>query len=287
MSDVPIIFDDRLRRARRLRSSRTGQMADFLVEHAAHELSDRIQAINRSFGTIVCHGAPNASQIIANDAIATDAAISPISGTGVILDEAALPFAPGGLDLYASILSLHATNDLPGALTQIRHALKPDGLFVAAMFGGKTLAELRTCLADAELETTGGVSPRIFPFADVRDMGSLLQRAGFSLPVTDSEEVNVSYRQPIRLLQDLRAMAETNVLVERRKTFLGRRTLFRALELYTQRHAQADGTFRATFEIVYLTGWAPHESQQKPLRPGSARMNLADAIKSSSVRKQD
>ena len=148
MSDVPIIFDDRLRRLRRARVMHSGQLADFMLEHAAHELSDRVGAINRSFGTIVCHGAANASQIIAKDVIATDLVSFP--GVGVVLDEAALPFAPGAIDLYASILSLHAVNDLPGALAQIRQSLKPDGVFMAAMFGGRTLAELRSCLSDAE-----------------------------------------------------------------------------------------------------------------------------------------
>jgi len=281
MSEVPTIFDERQRRQRRskLRVARPG--ADFLVEHAALELSDRLQAINRTFGTIVCHGALNWSQTIATNAIATDIANVSPSDTGIVMDEAMLPFASGSLDAYASVLSLHAVNDLPGALAQIRRALKPDGLFVAAMFGGNTLIELRKCLADAELEMDGGVSPRVFPFADVRDMGSLLQRAGFALPVTDSEDLFVNYRNPAKLLQDLREMAETNVLVERRKTFLKKRVLFRALELYAERFTREDGTVRATFEIVYLTGWAPHESQQKPLQPGSARMNLADAIRSS------
>lgn len=281
MSEVPSIFDERLRRQRRSRLGINRPEADFLVEHASRELSDRLQAINRTFGTIVCHGALNWSQTVATHAIATDIATLLPSKTALVMDEATLPFAAGSLDAYASILSLHAVNDLPGALAQIRRALKPDGLFVAAMFGGNTLAELRKCLGDAELELDGGVSPRIFPFADVRDMGSLLQRAGFSLPVTDSEELFVNYRNPAKLLQDLREMAETNVLVERRKTFLKKRVLFRALELYAQRFSRDDGTVRATFEIVYLTGWAPHESQQKPLRPGSARMSLSDAIRTS------
>jgi len=286
MSEVPTIFDERLRRRRRSKLGITRPGADFLVEHASLELSDRLQAINRTFGTIVCHGALNWSQTIATHAIATDIANVSSTKTGVVMDEATLPFAAGSLDAYASVLSLHAVNDLPGALAQIRRALKPDGLFVAAMFGGNTLTELRKCLADAELEIEGGLSPRIFPFADVRDMGSLLQRAGFALPVTDSEELFVNYRNPAKLLQDLREMAETNVLVERRKSFLKKAVLFRALELYAGRHTREDGTVRATFEIVYLTGWAPHESQQKPLRPGSARMNLADAIKSSAKPEQ-
>jgi SAM-dependent methyltransferase len=281
MNEVPAIFDERLRRRRRSKLGVTRPDADFLVEHAARELADRLQAINRTFGTIVCHGALNWSQTIASQGFATDIAKVSPSNTAIVLDEASLPFASGSLDAYVSVLSLHAVNDLPGALAQTRRALKPDGLFVAAMFGGNTLTELRKCLADAELEIEGGVSPRVFPFADVRDMGSLLQRAGFSLPVTDSEELLVNYRNPAKLLQDLREMAETNVLVERRKTFLKKRVLFRALELYAERFTQEDGTVRATFEIVYLTGWAPHESQQKPLRPGSARMSLADAIRTS------
>jgi hypothetical protein len=170
-------------------------------------------------------------------------------------------------------------NDLPGALSQIRQALKPDGLFVAALFGGQTLQELRWCLAQAEIEIDGGLSPRVFPFADVRDMGGLLQRAGFALPVADSDQVIVHYAHPLRLLADLRGMGETNTLTDRRKSFLRRRTLMRAMDMYRDNFSDHEGRIRATFDVIYLTGWAPHESQQVPLKPGSARMPLAQALR--------
>ena len=193
-------------------------------------------------------------------------------------DEEALPFRDGSLDLVVSALALQFVNDLPGALIQIRRALKPDGLFLAAMLGGDTLTELRQAFAAAEAEIEGGVSPRVAPFADVREMGALLQRAGFALPVTDVERLTVRYSSPFILMGELRRMGATNVLTERRRTPLRRATLKRMAEIYAQRFADPDGKVRATFEIIWLSGWAPHESQQKPLRPGSAQTRLADAL---------
>jgi hypothetical protein len=187
-------------------------------------------------------------------------------------------FAERSLDLVASGLSLQLVNDLPGALIQIRRALKPDGLFLGAMLGGSTLAELRTAFLVAEEEIEGGVSPRVAPFADVRDLGALLQRAGFALPVADSDIVTVTYPDPLALMRDLRAMAASNALTARRKVPLRRATLARAIAVYRARFGLSDGRVPATFEIVTLTGWAPHESQQKPLTPGSARTRLADAL---------
>jgi SAM-dependent methyltransferase len=195
-----------------------------------------------------------------------------------IADEEALPFRDGSLDLVVSALALQFVNDLPGVLIQIRRALKPDGLFLAALLGGDTLTELRQSFAAAEAEIEGGVSPRIAPFADVREMGALLQRAGFALPVTDVERLTVRYSSPFILMGELRRMGATNVLAERRRTPLRRATLKRMGEIYARRFADPDGKVRATFEIVWLSGWAPHESQQKPLRPGSAQARLADAL---------
>lgn len=199
-------------------------------------------------------------------------------GVSVVADEERLPFAPDSLDLIVSTLSLHWTNDLIGALVQARLALKPDGLFIGAFFGGATLTELRQSLLSAEAELSGGAAMRVSPFADASDGGSLLQRAGFALPVTDVDRVTVRYAHPVELLRDLRAMGETNVLMERSRTPLTRRVLARALELYAERFTESDGRVRATFEIITVTGWSPHESQQKPLRPGSAKMRLADAL---------
>ena len=196
----------------------------------------------------------------------------------VIADDEYLPFTDGSFDLVTSLLALHCVNDLPGTLIQIRRALKPDGVFVAALFGGETLRELRFAFAAAEAAALGGVSPRIAPFADVRDLGGLLQRAGFALPVADLERTTVRYREPMRLLADLRALGETNVLVQRRPNFLSRRLLQSVFTEYAQQFSDDQGRLIATFDIVYLIGWAPHESQPKPLRPGSATARLADAL---------
>ncbi len=196
----------------------------------------------------------------------------------LVADEEALPVADGALDLIVSLLSLQFVNDLPGAFAQIRRALKPDGLFLAAMVGGASLTELREAFAIAEAETTGGISPRVAPFVDVRDLGGLLQRAGFALPVTDVDRITVRYSSPFALFADLRRMGAANALSERRRVPLRRATLMKAAEICAQRFSDPDGRVRATFEIVWLSGWVPHESQQKPLRPGSAKMRLADAL---------
>lgn len=186
--------------------------------------------------------------------------------------------APGAFDLVTSVLSLHAVNDLPGVLVQARRALKPDGLFVAALFGGDTLTELRQSLAAAEIELLGGVSPRVAPFGDVRELGGLLQRAGFALPVADVERTIVRYPDILTLVRDLRAHGESNALVQRRRGPMSRALFAAAAAHYAAHFADSDGRLRATFDIVYLTGWAPHESQQQALKPGSAKTRLADAL---------
>jgi SAM-dependent methyltransferase len=196
----------------------------------------------------------------------------------VVGDEEALPFAEESFDLVTSVLSLHAVNDLPGTLVQIRRILKPDGLFVAAMFAGDTLHELRLAFTAAEAETLGGVSPRVAPFADVRELGALLQRAGFALPVADIERVSVHYRDIMTLFSDLRSLGETNALAGRRPAFLSPRTFEALLREYSSRFIAHDGRFQASFEIAFLTGWAPHEAQQKPIAPGSAKTSLAEAL---------
>jgi len=196
----------------------------------------------------------------------------------VAADEETLPFADGALDLVVSALALQFVNDLPGVLVQIRRALKPDGLFLAALLGGETLTELRQSFAAAESDVEGGASPRVAPFADLRELGALLQRAGFALPVTDVDRLTVRYDSAFTLMQDLRRMGATNALFARRHAPLRRVTLLRMAELYAQRFADADGRVRATFEIVWLSGWAPDPSQQQPLKPGSAKARLADAL---------
>ena len=200
------------------------------------------------------------------------------AGPRVVLDEERLPFAPGSLDLIVSTLGLHWTNDVVGALIQIRQALKPDGLFIGAFLGGSTLTELRQSLVTAEDEILGGAGSRVSPFADSRDAADLLQRAGFALPVADVDRVSVTYAHPLRLLGDLRQMGETNVLAERHPHPLTRTLLARACEIYVAQFADTEGRVPATFEIITLTGWAPHASQQQPLQPGSATMRLADAL---------
>ena len=196
----------------------------------------------------------------------------------MVADEECLPFEPASLDLVVSNLSLQFVDDLPGTLVQIRRALAPDGLFLAALLGGSTLHELRDVLAAAEIETTGGLSPRVAPFLDARDLGGLLQRAGFTLPVTDTDRVTARYATLFDLVADLRAMGATNPLVERTRRPTSRALFLRAAALYAERHADADGRLRATFEIVSASGWAPHPDQPKPLKPGSAQMRLADAL---------
>ena len=199
-------------------------------------------------------------------------------GLRVACDEEALPFGEGTLDLVVSGLALQWVNDLPGTLVQIRRALKPDGLFLAAMLGGESLRELRQSFLDAEAEITGGASPRVAPMIELRDMGALLQRAGFALPVSDNDPLTVRYSDPLRLASDLRDMGWANALHARARTPLRRDVLARAMALYRERASDGDGKVRARFDIVYASGWAPHESQQKPLRPGSAKMRLADAL---------
>ena len=196
----------------------------------------------------------------------------------VIADEERLPFAPASLDLAVSLLSLHWTNDLVGALVQIRQALKPDGLFIGAIFGGATLTELRQSLLQAESELSNGAGPRVLPFADALDAAGLLQRAGFALPVSDVDRITVRYDHPLKLMADLRAMGEANALVDRPRRPLTRRLLARVSEIYAERFGLEDGRVPASFEIITLTGWAPHASQPKALKPGSARMRLADAL---------
>jgi len=196
----------------------------------------------------------------------------------IAADEEALPFADATFDLVVSALALQFVNDLPGALVQIRRALRPDGLFVAALLGGDTLTELRQSFAAAESEVEGGASPRVAPFADLRDLGALLQRAGFALPVTDTDRLVARYDSAFGLMADLRRMGATNALTSRRRRPLRRATLMRMAEIYTQRFADADGRVRATFEIVWLSGWAPHPDQQQPLRAGAAKTRLAEAL---------
>jgi SAM-dependent methyltransferase len=285
----PVIFDRGLLRARRQRARKLDP-ATFLIDRVADDLAGRLSAVLRSFDLAADIGTPtDAMRLALAGRVGAIIAASPIPCSSsaealiVAADEEALPFRDSSLELVVSGLSLQFVNDLPGTLLQIRRALKPDGLFLAAMIGGDSLAELRAAFAEAESEVEGGVSPRVAPFADLRDIGALLQRAGFALPVTDIDRVIVRYSSPLALMHDLRRMGATNALVERRRTPLRRATMRRLFEIYGERFADADGRIRATFEIVWLSGWAPHESQQKPLRPGSAKVRLADALRTTEL----
>jgi SAM-dependent methyltransferase len=279
----PVIFDRRLLRDRRRRALTLGP-ADFLLARVAEDLAERLSTVMRRFDIAADLGTPAdhlRHALAGNGKVGTLIAVDPLAGSApltIAADEEALPFRDASLDLVVSALALHFVNDLPGTLIQIRRALKPDGLFLAAMLGGDTLTELRQAFADAETEVEGGVSPRVAPFPDLRDLGALLQRAGFALPVADVERVTVRYSTVFSLMHDLRRMGASNVLIERRRLPLRRATLLRMAEIYAHRFADPDGRLRATFEIIWLSGWAPDASQQKPLAPGSAKMRLADAL---------
>ncbi|MEA2986580.1 MAG: hypothetical protein QOD94_2834 [Alphaproteobacteria bacterium] len=287
-------MDRRLLRARRRRAAALVP-ADFLLARVADDLAERLSSVLRRFDLAADLGTPGkhlrqelaasgkVGVLISVDALA-DFSLPGTRGRAgegaplVAADEEALPFREGSLDLVVSALALHLVNDLPGTLIQVRRALKPDGLFLAALLGGETLTELRQAFAEAETEKEGGVSPRVAPFPDLRDLGALLQRAGFALPVADTERLTVRYATVLSLMHDLRRMGATNALIERRRVPLRRATLMRMAEIYARRFADPDGRLRATFEIVWLSGWAPDPSQQKPLQPGSAKMRLADAL---------
>jgi SAM-dependent methyltransferase len=281
----PAIFDRTLLRVRQHRA-RTAGAATFLLDHVALELAERLAAVLRKFEVAVDLGTPTDAlrRALAGSAIGTLIAAEPAAAAldrafpRVAADDEALPFADASLDLVVSALALHWVNDLPGTLVQIRRALKPDGLLLAAMLGGDTLMELREAFAAAESEIEGGLSPRVAPFADLRELGALMQRAGFALPVVDSDRLTVRYDSAFALLRDLRAMGATNVLTERQRVPLKRATLLRMAEIYAERFSDPDGRVRATFEIAWLSGWSPHASQQKPLKPGSAAQRLADAL---------
>jgi SAM-dependent methyltransferase len=267
IAERPTLFD--FHAARRARSRAKRIAGDRFLDQAALEgIGDRLAAVTRRFE----HG------LWIGDSLPL--AIEPFAQHWRVADFDEREFLEAGenqYDLAVSIYSLQAVNDLPGALIQIRRALKPDGLFLAALFGGTTLSELRASFAFAESETLGGISPRIAPFADVRDMGALLQRAGFALPVADVEKLNARYSDLPSLACDLRAHGFSNMLAGRSRRFLGRRT-WKALESHYAEHHRSAGKLDATFETIYLTGWAPHESQQKPLKPGSAQSRLSDAL---------
>lgn len=281
LMSAPRLFDTALRRARLERAKKSGQTDEFLMPRVAEEMAERLLPVLRDFPNAVdllSRGTDIADALKAVPRIGTLKRASDEADADIKISDETLPFAAGSLDLVVSALALHWTEDLPGLLVQIRRALKPDGLFLAAVAGGETLTELRRAFAEAESETLGGLSPRVIPFADVRDLGALLQRAGFALPVVDSERLTIRYQDIYGLFRDLRSLGATNPMLARAKKPLRRETLAKLDEIYRTHFSDPDGRIRATVEIVWMSGWVPHESQQKPLRPGSAKARLADAL---------
>jgi SAM-dependent methyltransferase len=290
MNQPPPLFDCDLHRRRLDRAA--PRYADFLKRRAAEDLVVRLAAVNRGFPVAVDLGARTG--VFARALAASEAAgkvdflvqadisatmLARASGPRLVADEGRLPFAEASVDLIVSSLALHWIDDLVGALIQARRALKPDGLFLGALLGGATLTELRSCLLDAEIELAGGAGPRVSPFLDAYDGAALMQRAGLALPVVDVDTVTARYDHPLKLMADLRAMGETSAVADRARAPLSRRLVARASELYFDRYGGGDGRVVATFEIITLTGWAPHPDQQKPLARGSAKTRLADALR--------
>ncbi|MEE8171406.1 MAG: methyltransferase domain-containing protein [Alphaproteobacteria bacterium] len=284
-------FDRVQLRLRRDRAAANFAAHSFLAQEVSASLAERLGDIKRRFPVALdlgCRDGRLAAVLSGRNGIErliqcdlSPAMVARASGPyRLVADEEWLPFAGGRLDLVISALSLHWVNDLPGALIQIRRALRPDGLFLGAIFGGDSLTELRQALARAESELEGGISPRIAPFVEIRDLGTLLQRAGFALPVVDSDTVNVTYPDALALMRDLRGMGESNVLRERRPAFTRRRTLMAAAEHYRDMFGDENGRIPATFQVLYLSGWCPHESQQQALKPGSGKVSLATALSS-------
>ena len=288
MSSPDLVFDRHAVRLHRARAARRFAGFDFLFRAGAERLADRLADMTGRFPTSlelgahgdILHAAVGSTggieTLVSADLVAGFAARA--GGPCVVADEEFLPFGDGRFDLVLSNLSLHWVNDLPGALIQIRNALRPDGLLLASMLGGPTLGELRACLIEAEAAVTDGASPRVSPFVDMRDAGALLQRAGFALPVVDSDVLTVTYSDALALMRDLRGMGETNAVAARPRHCTRRAILLRAADLYAQRFATGDGRVYATFDIVTLTGWAPSATQPQPLKPGSAKARLADAL---------
>ncbi len=292
-SDI-IIFDRQAIKRNRMRAARDFAENDFLHRWSKRHLLDRLSDVNRVFSNGLCIGSrcpvgADDHDKIENSCVMdiTPSPITPCSTPYIMADEEFLPFAHGSLDLVISNLNLHNVNDLPGTLLQIRQALKNDGLFLASILGGETLHELRSVMMETEMELYGGVSPRIAPFADKPQMGDLLQRAGFALPVVDSDIVTVTYDNAFKLMTDLRGMAEGNVVAERRKSFESKEFFMQVAKRYQDKFAEKDGRIVASFEIIFLLGWAPDESQQKPLPRGSAKHSLAEALGSKEFKTGD
>lgn len=256
----------------------------FLLKNAELDLFDRLGMITRDFETAVHIGGYNGSfvKLLRAHKVAENCyniEMSAHSSADIVADDEILPLKAESVNLVTSSLSLQYINDLPGLLAQIKRSLKPDGLFAANLIGGASLHELRESLLIAETELSGGASARVLPFIDVQQMGSLLQRAGFALPVVDMDSLTVRYDHMFDLIKDLRSMGATNCLLQTEGAKkLTRSIIARAAEIYQEKFQQADGRITAQFDIINIIGWAPHESQQQPLKPGSAENKLADFL---------
>ena len=271
------VFDKNITRRNRERSSKHLDKHGFLFDWAQKEIENRLSIVKREFKQCLQIGA-RAPRLSTHDVTLLDS--TPSLNVDLVADEEFLPVAQRSQDLIISPLSLHSVNDLPGALIQIKNALKADGLFMAALLGGETLYQLREAMQQTELNCFGGMSARISPFADMQQMGALMQRAGFALPVVDSEKIQVSYENVTKLMHDLRYMGEANALVNRSQRPLTKNYLDKLNKYYETHFTGDDGRLEATFEVIFISGWSPHDSQQKPLRPGSAEKRLSDALQS-------
>ena len=282
MTDNILVFDRKTIRQNRNRCSSKFEKHNFLFEWCRNEINSRLDIIKRKFPLTLQIG--GRSLPLDNKKFGIQSLYNMDSAErlhpSVIADDEFIPFKHSQFDLVTNILGLHTINDLPGHLIQIKNILKPDGLFFGVLFGDETLYELRQCLQQAEIEITGGISPRVAPFSDKVQMGSLLQRSGFSLPVIDSEKITVTYENIFKLMHDLRFMGESNTLLKRSKLTARKEIFLKAGEIYQKEFSETGGRIQATFDIIFIHGWAPHESQQKPLRPGSAESTMAEALKS-------
>ncbi len=282
------VFDRSAVRRHRDRAADDFHMYDFIFREAGSQLVARLDEIKRKFPLVLSMGAggDGQAQLLRRHDSVGSLVMSDLSermagrekGLSVSADEEFLPFGEDCFDMIISNLCLHWVNDLPGALIQIRRALKADGLFMATLLGGSTLNEMRQALAEAEISEEGGLSPRVSPFPDVRAAGDLLPRAGFALPVADVDTITVSYSDPLKLMRDLRGMGESNALNERRKNFTPKKTMLAASNRYRQLFGDSEGRIPATFQVITLTAWKPHPSQPKPLKPGTASLTLAEAL---------
>jgi len=277
-----IIFDRKALRHNRDRAANNFADHDFLVREIAARLHDKYLDITRDFQIILdigCHTGEMAALLKDKFVISQDLSqgfLQKARGNRLQADEELLPFRQQSLDLVISNLSLHWVNDLPGCLAQIKQALKPDGLFFGSIIGGESLTELRRCMIEAEMTLRGGASPRVSPFLDVRDGGSLLQRAGFALPVVETDRITVTYENAFKLMQELKGMGEGNILSKRYRGLTSRRLMIECAKIYQDKFAGPRGRITATFDIIYLMGWSPHKSQQQPLKPGQGKINLSE-----------